>query len=1071
MKKAEFIGFFHFLLDVYNELSNLSLHLQSNRLILPMAVVKLTNCISNLKGLLVSPACNIVANRNDHSGDIPTIANYFGTKTRYEEVNPYLLNDILFVNKTPLRLQQDCSPVHISAVIRHGTRYPTAKNVKKMKAIYNLAEKTKHRGRGLVDDINHWDMWYNDTMDGQLVEMGRHDHRNLAVRLATAYPSLFSEDSFRDCRMKFITSSKHRCVDSTLSFIEGLVKKYWKMQDRRKDMHCQLEVNDELIRFFDKCERFVVDVEQNKTALQQVDLFKTKPEMQGVLDKVASLLDMAASDITADMHCQLEINDELMRFFDKCKRFVVDVEQNKTALQQVDLFKTKPEMQGVLDKVASLLDMAASDITADMHCQLEINDELMRFFDKCKRFVVDVEQNKTALQQVDLFKTKPEMQGVLDKVASLLDMAASDITADLVEAAFYMCSYELSIRNLSSPWCQLFDQEDAKVLEYANDLKQYWKRGYGHEINSKSSCCLFHDLFKRLDKAVEESLSGAGKTTIGFALEEYLVSHAIPSYSLDGDNIRHGLNKNLGFSTTDREENIRRIAEVAKLFADAGLVCITSFISPYTKDRAEARKILEAAGLPFFEVFVNAPLDVCESRDVKGLYKKARAGEIKGFTGIDSEYEKPEAPELVLKTGQATVNECIQQLVGLLQEQSIVPTSMMEEVKELFVPENKLDLAQADAKTLPTLQITQLDMQWMQVLAEGWATPLKGFMREREFLQVLHFCTLLDGGTINLSVPIVLPVSSENKESLDGCAAIALEYEGRKVAILRNPEFYEHRKEERCARQWGTTCAKHPHIKMVMEGGDWLVGGDLEVLERLKWNDGLDQYRLTPTELKQKFKEMKADAIFAFQLRNPVHNGHALLMQDTKRRLLERGYKRPVLLLHPLGGWTKDDDVPLAWRMKQHAAVLEEGVLDPNSTIVAIFPSPMMYAGPTEVQWHCRARMIAGANFYIVGRDPAGMPHPETKKDIYEPTHGAKVLTMAPGLTSVEIIPFRVAAYNKAKKAMDFYDKERHSEFDFISGTRMRKLARDGEFPPDGFMAPKAWKVLTEYYVSLGKEN
>lgn len=89
--------------------------------------------------------------------------------------------------------------------------------------------------------------------------------------------------------------------------------------------------------------------------------------------------------------------------------------------------------------------------------------------------------------------------------------------------------------------------------------------------------------------------------------------------------------------------------------------------------------------------------------------------------------------------------------------------------------------------------------------------------------------------------------------------------------------------------------------------------------------------------------------MFAFQLRNPVHNGHALLMQDTRRRLLERGYKHPVLLLHPLGGWTKDDDVPLDWRMKQHAAVLEEGVLDPKSTIVAVFPSPMLYAGPTEV--------------------------------------------------------------------------------------------------------------------------
>ncbi|XP_073698024.1 bifunctional 3'-phosphoadenosine 5'-phosphosulfate synthase 1 [Garra rufa] len=564
-------------------------------------------------------------------------------------------------------------------------------------------------------------------------------------------------------------------------------------------------------------------------------------------------------------------------------------------------------------------------------------------------------------------------------------------------------------------------------------------------------------------------LSGAGKTTVSMALEEYLVCHGIPCYTLDGDNIRQGLNKNLGFSPEDREENIRRIAEVAKLFADAGLVCIASFISPYSRDRLNARKIHEAAGLPFFEVFVDAPLDVCEQRDVKGLYKRARAGEIRGFTGIDSEYEKPEAPELVLKTDSCSVNECIQQLLDLLQERDIVPVDASYEVKELYVHENKLDLAKADAETLPAVEITKVDMQWVQVLAEGWATPLNGFMREREFLQCLHFNCLLDGGVINLSVPVVLPVSSADKERLDGNTAFALAYGGRRVAILRNPEFYEHRKEERCARQWGTTCKDHPYIKMVMESGDWLVGGDIQVLDRIYWNDGLDSYRLTPTELKQKFKEMNADAVFAFQLRNPVHNGHALLMQDTQRRLIERGYRRPVLLLHPLGGWTKDDDVPLSWRMKQHAAVLEEGLLDPNSTIVAIFPSPMMYAGPTEVQWHCRARMVAGANFYIVGRDPAGMPHPDTGKDLYEPSHGAKVLTMAPGLISLEIVPFKVAAYNKVKKAMDFFDPKKHQDYDFISGTRMRRMAREGQNPPEGFMAPKAWNVLKEYYQSLEK--
>uniref|UniRef100_A0A8C7IN70 3'-phosphoadenosine 5'-phosphosulfate synthase 1 n=1 Tax=Oncorhynchus kisutch TaxID=8019 RepID=A0A8C7IN70_ONCKI len=492
-------------------------------------------------------------------------------------------------------------------------------------------------------------------------------------------------------------------------------------------------------------------------------------------------------------------------------------------------------------------------------------------------------------------------------------------------------------------------------------------------------------------------LSGAGKTTVSMALEEYLVCHGIPCYSLDGDNIRQGLNKNLGFSPEDREENVRRIAEVARLFADAGLVCIASFISPYGR--------VSEGGNKMFSFY----------------------------------------------------------------HDDIVPVDASYEVKELYVVENKLDLAKTDAETLPAVQIGKVDMQWVQVLAEGWATPLNGFMREREFLQCLHFDCLLDGGVINLSVPVVLPVSGADKERLDGVTAMALVYEGRRVAILRNPEFYEHRKEERCARQWGTTCKDHPYIKMVMESGDWLVGGDLQVLDKISWNDGLDQYRLTPTELKHKFKEMNADAVFAFQLRNPVHNGHALLMQDTHKRLIERGYRRPVLLLHPLGGWTKDDDVPLEWRMKQHAAVLDEGVLKPENTIVAIFPSPMMYAGPTEVQWHCRARMVAGANFYIVGRDPAGMPHPATGKDLYEPTHGAKVLTMAPGLITLEIVPFKVAAYNKAKRAMDFYDPKNHQDYDFISGTRMRKMAREGQNPPEGFMAPKAWAVLVEYYQSLEK--
>ena len=143
-------------------------------------------------------------------------------------------------------------------------------------------------------------------------------------------------------------------------------------------------------------------------------------------------------------------------------------------------------------------------------------------------------------------------------------------------------------------------------------------------------------------------LSGSGKSTIAFTLEHALVERGHLAYVLDGDNIRHGLNKNLGFSAADREENIRRIGEVAKLFADAGVITLTSFISPYRKDRDQARKIHEEAGLPFIEIFVDVPIEVCEKRDPKGLYKKARAalaeGKGMGFTGVDDPYEAPLAP-------------------------------------------------------------------------------------------------------------------------------------------------------------------------------------------------------------------------------------------------------------------------------------------------------------------------------------------------------------------------------------------------------------------------------------------
>lgn len=314
-------------------------------------------------------------------------------------------------------------------------------------------------------------------------------------------------------------------------------------------------------------------------------------------------------------------------------------------------------------------------------------------------------------------------------------------------------------------------------------------------------------------------LSGAGKTSIAFELEAYLVSRGIPAYGLDGDNIRTGLNKNLGFTPADREENIRRVGEVAKLFADSGVVSICSFVSPFADDREMARKIHKDAGLKFFEIFVDTPLAVCESRDVKGLYKKAREGTIKGFTGITQEYERPEQPELVVNTDGFTIRESTQQVIKLLEQEGILPKSLrdVEKLPELYVAAALKEAFLNEIKSLPSIPITTVELQWIQVLAEGWAYPLKGFMRENEYLQTLHFNSILseDGAfRENQSVPIVLSVSTENKDKLDGCSAISLIYKGQPVAILRKPEFYYHRKEERVSRQFGTSNPNHPYIKV-----------------------------------------------------------------------------------------------------------------------------------------------------------------------------------------------------------------------------------------------------------------
>ena len=424
------------------------------------------------------------------------------------------------------------------------------------------------------------------------------------------------------------------------------------------------------------------------------------------------------------------------------------------------------------------------------------------------------------------------------------------------------------------------------------------------------------------------------------------------------------------------------------------------------------------------------------------------------------------------------MTECVDDCLKFLVENGVLSTHASDSAQVSTLYDFSEQLAK-EAEELESIEIDDERIQLLHCLADGWAGKLNCFMNELELLESLHYKTVTsrDGQRFLHSVPITCPVSTEVKEKLAGQTRVALRHHTTKevLAVIEKPDFYSNRKEEISARLFGTQSKLHPKVELIYSEGDWLLTGDsLKVTSKILYNDGLDEYRLSPSQVQEQAKLKKADVVYAFQLRNPLHNGHVMLLNSTRDMLIEKGYKNPVLLLHPCGGWTKDDDVPLDTRMKQHQAIIDDGELSADSTILAIWPSPMFYGGPSEVLWHVASRLNAGVEYFIVGRDPAGIGHPEVEKtNLYDPFHGQKVIDLGKHNFSrhVDIVPFKVAAYNKVNKKMEFFNPQKADEFDFISGSRMRQLARDGETPPEGFMNQKGWEILNDYYTQLKNQN
>jgi sulfate adenylyltransferase/3'-phosphoadenosine 5'-phosphosulfate synthase len=572
-------------------------------------------------------------------------------------------------------------------------------------------------------------------------------------------------------------------------------------------------------------------------------------------------------------------------------------------------------------------------------------------------------------------------------------------------------------------------------------------------------------------------LSGSGKTTVATRVHELLHERHIHSERLDGDVVRRSLTRDLGFSKEDRDKNIERVTFVAKLLTRNSVVVLTAFISPYKRMRDNARAEIG----DFLEVYVRTPMDVLLERDVKGMYKKAMAGEIQNFTGVNDPYEEPENPELILDTGGESIEESASRVIDLLEERGYVPkgtassvaakTGRAIEAQRLAesrktpgpsVPHggslvnrelqgDALKSAIAHAKDLTRLTLDERELSDLEMIGVGALSPLTGFMRRMDYETVVERMRLSDG--LIWAMPVTKAVSRDEAASLkEGQEVTLVDESGQAMAIMQVTDIYAYDKKREAEKCFGTTEDKHPGVARLYAQGDMLIGGPVQVLRRPTYSQ-FNDYRLTPLETRRAMDEKGWKTVVGFQTRNPVHRAHEYLQKVALETI-------DGLLLHPLVGATKSDDVPADVRMKTYQEILEH-YYPKNRSMLAVFPAAMRYAGPREAVWHAIARKNYGCTHFIVGRDHAGVGN-------YYGSYDAQILidTLPPHELGITPVKYEHTFYCKACGSMAStrscpHGKEHHV---ILSGTKVREMLTNGEMPPVEFTRPEVAKILMDAY-------
>jgi sulfate adenylyltransferase/3'-phosphoadenosine 5'-phosphosulfate synthase len=559
-------------------------------------------------------------------------------------------------------------------------------------------------------------------------------------------------------------------------------------------------------------------------------------------------------------------------------------------------------------------------------------------------------------------------------------------------------------------------------------------------------------------------LSGSGKSTLAAMLAGEIARRGLHVETLDGDEVRTHLSKGLGFSKEDRDTNIRRIGFVAKLIARSGACAITAAISPYREIRDEQRR---AAGGRFCEVYCSCPIDALSARDAKGLYKKALAGEIKNFTGVDDPYEAPTKADVVVETDKETKEQSLGKILAKLEELGFIHHAISAAeraaaaaAKKLITPHGgelvdrwahgaeKERLAEK-AKSLPGITLDERAAADVENIAVGAFSPLKGFMTSKDYLRVVREMRLENG--LVWSVPITLAVSQAQAESIRVGSEVALRMpDGRNVAVLEVSDKFVPDKDLEAREVYRTTEDKHPGVAYLKSSGDVYIGGEIRVLER-PFAPEFPAYHRDPAQTRELFQSRGWSTVVGFQTRNPIHRAHEYITKCALEIC-------DGLMIHPLVGATKSDDIPAPVRMKCYEVLLES-YYPKDRAVLSVYPAAMRYGGPREAIFHAMARKNYGCSHFIVGRDHAGVGN-------YYGTYDAqKIFTQfTPSELGITPLNYENAFYSTAVGAMGTAKTAPGDASTQISlsGTKVRDLLRAGQLPPPEFSRPEVAQILID---------